>query len=112
MDAQLGGLFLPHSESIGIVESDGRPPCQAEPSPILGPDLPIHLFGVMKDRFPEDGRQSGSRILHVNIHLPRFECSMANERTSQVEATLDGHASILEHLGEHLAQDNLLGEIL
>src|SRR5262249_9066640 len=60
----------------------------------------------------QDRGEGGAGVLDVDVELAGAERGVADEGPAQVEATLDAQTRALDGLGEQLAHQALLGEVL
>lgn len=107
------GVALTHHEHVGVAEPERRhdnDPEIVQQGPLDGAER----SGLVGDRLAlENAQQYGTRVFGIHIDLACLQRAERHMGTGQVQLAIHLEIGVrLQHLSEHFAQDELLGEIL
>ena len=60
----------------------------------------------------ENGGQRGARVFHVRVDVAVQQGAVANQRATEIHASLDGNSFPFDRLRHDFAENQLLGEVL
>src|SRR6266404_2354855 len=106
-------VYAANHDRESVVEPKRWTECEAEAALIPLFDSPIDFLLVAAGRLFEDGGEGRAGVLRIEVDPTGQDCLVTYESARQIETALHFEMSTpFDDLREHLAQNQLLGEIL
>ena len=113
LDVHAVRVGFPHNDREGVVETERLGPLNTKAGVIRGFDGVVYAGRIVYRRLLENRRQPGPCVFHIHVELAGYESLVTDERATEIQPAIDLEVRLaFDLLSEHLAEDDLLGEIL